>query len=202
MKYILFIVINMFAFTTLAQTNTTEDTWFKFQTPITEAIEGQDSKDTPLISKDKNGTPTDYTVPVIFTAVSNPDISDIIIDIKQISTKYDKKGSLIIYLNGKVDLSCCYNGEMNIDFYDSDDNLVQKARTDEFGKFKLKSINGKMFTIKDNQIKFNFTSIKTFDLNADIRYATVASSKKPLKSEEATVEESTLAKESKDKGGK
>jgi len=201
MKYILFVVTSLFAFTTLAQTNSTEDTWFKFQTPITESVEGQDSKDTPLVLKDENGTPTNYTVPVVFSAVSNPDISDIIIDIKQISGKYDKKGSLIVYLSGKVDLSCCYNGEMNLDFYDADDNLVQKARTDEFGKFKLKSINGKMFTIKDNQIKFNFTSIKTFDLNADIRFATVTSSKKPLKSEEATVQESTSVKESEDKGG-
>lgn len=180
MKNIIYFAIGMFATVTLAQNNSQEDIWFNFQTPANEAVATVGIPDTPFILKNIHGTPTNYTLPVYFEAVKNPKISDVIIDIKQMSSNIDRRGNQMIYLKGKIDLSCCFNGSIVLEFYDNDDNLVQKAMTDNEGNFKVKSINGNLFEIKSNKLKFNFSKIKTFDQNADIRYAEVKRLKKPL----------------------
>lgn len=194
MKQLLYLAIGIFTTAILAQDNSQQEIWFKFQTPTTDAVTHTGIPDTPFILKNEHGTPTEYTVAAYFEAMSNPKISDVMIDINHISAKFDRRGRQIIYLSGKVDLSCCFNGEMSLDFYDAEDNLVQKARTDALGNFKLKSINGNMFTIKGDKIKFNFTKIKTFDLNADIRYASVSRIKRSLGSENSNQETSIVKK--------
>ena len=194
MKKLLYFAIGMFATATFAQNNTQEDIWFNFLTPANEAVADQatGAPDTPFILKNIHGTPTNYSLPVYFEAVSNPKISDVIIDIKQMSSSTDRRGNQMIYLKGKIDLSCCFNGSIVLEFYNLEDNLVQKVMTDADGNFKLKSINGNMFEIKENKLKFNFSKIKTFDQNADIRFAQVKRIKTPLGSELETVQEKSI----------
>ncbi len=95
------------------------------------------------------------------------------------SIKYEavEKGRPIIYLDGKIDLSCCRNRPLNLELYDKDDNLIQFARTEDDGVFKLKSINGNILEIKNNKIKFNFKKIKTIDVNLDERFASLERNK-------------------------
>jgi len=183
MKKLLYFAIGMFTTLTVAQNNSNEDIWFNFQTPANEAVADYGIPDTPFILKDKFGTPTDYTIPVYFEAIKSTKVSEVIIDITQMSANIDKRGRRIIYLKGKIDLSCCFNGNIVLEFFDENDFLVQKATSDAEGNFKIKSINGNMFDIKDNKIKFNFAKIKTFDQNADIRFAEVKRIKRPLGSD-------------------
>ena len=194
MKKLLYFAIGMFATVSFAQNTSQQDIWFNFQTPATEAVAdaGTGIPDTPFTLKNEHGTPTDYTLPVYFEAINNPKISDVIVDIKQMSANIDRRGRRMIYLKGKIDLSCCFNGSIVIEFYDLDDNLVQKATTDTDGNFKIKSINGNMFEIKGKKLKFNFAKIKTFDQNADIRFAEVKRIKRPLGSELETVQEKSI----------
>ena len=194
MKKLLYFVISLFATITFAQNNSQEDIWYNFLTPANEAVAEQATGilDTPFILKNIHGTPTNYTLPVYFDAIKDSKISDVIIDIKQMASSTDRRGNQMIYLHGKVDLSCCFNGSISLEFYDLDDNLVQKAMTDADGNFKMKSINGNMFEIKGNKLKFNFSKIKTFDQNADIRFAEVKRIKTPLGSELETVQEKSI----------
>ena len=199
MKKLLYFAIGMFATVTFAQNNPQQDIWFNLQTPANEAVadEAAGIPDAPFILKNIHGTPTNYTLPVYFEAISNTKISDVIIDIKQMSSSTDRRGNKMIYLKGKIDLSCCFNGSIVLEFYDLEDNLVQKAMTDSEGNFKIKSISGNMFEIKKNKIKFNFSKIKTFDQNADIRYAEVKRIKRPLGSELETVQEKSIVEKNK-----
>ena len=95
------------------------------------------------------------------------------------SIKYEavEKGRQIVYLDGKIDLSCCRNRPLNMELYDKDNNLIQFARTENDGIFKLKSINGNILEIKNNKIKFNFKKIKTIDENLDERFASLERNK-------------------------
>lgn len=194
MKNLFYFAIGMFATLTFAQNNSQQDTWYNFQTPAT--LEVADSvigvPDTPFIFKNEYGTATNYTLPVYFDAISKPKMSDVIIDIKHMSSNVNRRGNRIIYLAGKIDLSCCFDGSIVLEFYDQNDNLVQKATTDVEGNFKIKSINGKIFEVKDNKLKFNFSKIKTFDQNADVRFAEVKRIKRPLGSEVKTVQEKSI----------
>lgn len=87
------------------------------------------------------------------------------------------KSRQIVYLDGKIDLSCCRNRPLNMELYDKDDNLIQYARTESDGSFKLKSINGNILEIKNKKIKFNFKKIKTIDVNLDERFASLERNK-------------------------
>lgn len=95
------------------------------------------------------------------------------------SVKYEAldKARQIVYLDGNIDLTCCKNRPLNMELYDKDDNLIQFARTESNGSFKLKSINGNILEIKNNKIKFNFKKIKTIDVNLDERFASLERNK-------------------------
>jgi len=192
MKKLLYFAIGMFTTLTIAQNNTQKDNWFNFQTPANEVVADLGIPDTPFILKDKLGKPTDYTLPIYFDAIAKPEISDVIIDIVQMSSNVDRRGRRMIYLKGKIDLSCCFNGDIVLEFYDENDNLIQKAMSDAEGNFKIKSISGNMFEIKGNKIKFNFAKIKTFDQNADIRFAELKRIKRPLGSEAGHAQEKSI----------
>ena len=91
------------------------------------------------------------------------------------SIKYEAidKGKGIVQLVGTIDLSCCRNRPVNMEFFDKKGNFIQFSRTDNSGIFKLKSINGNILEIKNKKIKFNFKKLKTIDVNLDERFATL-----------------------------
>ncbi len=97
------------------------------------------------------------------------------------SIKYEaiSEDRQIVYFDGNVNLSCCRNRPINMEFYDDQENLIQFSRTDEKGNFKLKSVNGNMMEIKNNKIKINFKRLKTIDENWDERYASLERKSKP-----------------------
>ncbi len=181
----------MCAFLTNAQEN-----WIQFKdypTDINIALdEDSNFKDTPLVLKNRDNEVSNYILPVKFTAQKQEGLTDLDIKIKGVCTSYDTRGRLIIYLRGKIDMSCCYQASISLELYDDHDKLIQLAKTDEFGNFKLKGINGNMIEIKNGKLKFNFTKLKTFDANGDIRYALIEVYEKPIDEQFNTVQENTV----------
>lgn len=178
-KVILYNLVLLCAFFTNAQ-----DNWIKFKDYPTDINinlqEESDIKDTPFVLKSKEGQLYNYILPVKFTPIKQEGLSDLDIKIKSINASYDTKGRLMVYFRGRIDMSCCYQASISLEFYDENDNLIQLAKTDEFGNFKLKSINGNLIEISQGEIKFNFTKLKSFDANADVRFATIEIYKKPI----------------------
>lgn len=124
-----------------------------------------------------DGKVTILKAPVKLIAKNDGRLVPLNISIDSIKYEAVEKGRQIVYLDGKIDLSCCRNRPINMELYDKDNNLIQFARTENDGVFKLKSINGNILEIKNNKIKFNFKKIKTIDVNLDERFASLERNK-------------------------
>lgn len=173
-----------------------QDNWINFKNYPTDINidlnKESDIKDTPFVLKNKEEQLYNYIIPVKFTPEKQDGLSDLNIKIKNINASYDIKGRLMIYFRGKIDMSCCYQASISLEFYDDNDNLIQLSKTDEFGNFKLKSINGNLIEIKQGKLKFNFTKLKSFDANADVRYATIEVYEKPIDEQFKTLQTNTV----------
>lgn len=161
-----------------------QENWINFKSYPTDLvidIEGNSElQDTPFVFIDRQDQASNYLLPVKLITETYEDIPDMDIKINSIAASYDNKGRLMIYFRGKIDMSCCYPSPIAIKFYDSKGNLIQIAKTDEKGNFKVKSINGNIIEISKGRIKFNFSKLQTFDGNADMRYAYMGVYKKPI----------------------
>ena len=130
-------------------------------------------KDVPVKLISENGSVTYLSAPIKFIAKKDDRLKAMEIHIDSIKYEALDENRQIVYLDGYVNLSCCRNRPINMEFYDEDENLIQFSRTDDLGNFKLKSINGNMMEIKNNKIKINFKKLKTIDENWDERYASL-----------------------------
>ena len=130
-------------------------------------------EDIPVKLTSEKGNITYLSAPIKFIPKNDDRLKPLEIAIDSIKYEAIDVNRQIVYLDGKVDLSCCRNRPINMEFYDDRENLIQFSRTDENGNFKLKSINGNMLEIKNNKIKINFKKLKTIDENWDERYASL-----------------------------
>ena len=120
-----------------------------------------------------NGETNYFKAPVKLLPKNTNRLLPLKISVDTIKYEAINKGKEIVHLVGKVDLSCCRNRPVNMEFFDKDGNFIQFARTDNYGNFKLQSINGNILEIKNKKIKFNFKKLKTIDVNLDERFATL-----------------------------
>lgn len=177
-------IILISVFTLISVLLTAQENWINFKSYPTDLvinIEGNSElQDTPFVFINREDQAFNYLLPVKLITETYESISDMDMKISSIAASYDKKGRLIIYFRGKIDMSCCYPSPIAIKFYDSKGNLIQVAKTDDKGNFKVKSINGNIIEISKGRIKFNFSKLQTFDGNADMRYAYMGVYKKPI----------------------
>lgn len=129
--------------------------------------------DIPVKLTSEKGNITFLSAPIKFIPKKDDRLKAMSIAIDSIKYEAESEDRQIVFLDGKVDLSCCRNRPINMEFYDDEDNLIQFSRTDEEGNFKLKSVNGNMLEIKNNKIKINFKRLKSIDENWDERYASL-----------------------------
>ena len=123
--------------------------------------------DIPVKLTSEKGNITFLSAPIKFIPKKDDRLKAMSIAIDSIKYEAESEDRQIVFLDGKVDLSCCRNRPINMEFYDDEDNLIQFSRTDEEGNFKLKSVNGNMLEIKNNKIKINFKWLKSIDENWD-----------------------------------
>jgi len=163
--------------------NAQED-WIRFKDYPTDLVininEDSNLDDTPFVFINRDEQAYNYVIPVKLESQKYETVSNMEIKITSIAASYDSKDRLMVYLRGKIDMSCCYPSPITLEFYDHKNNLIQLAKTDVSGNFKVKSINGNMMEISKGKIKFNFSKVVTFDGNADTRNAEVIVYKKQI----------------------
>lgn len=120
-----------------------------------------------------NGETKYFKAPVKLLPKNTNRLLPLKISIDSITYEANDRDRGIVQLMGRVDLSCCRNKPVNMELIDKDGNFIQYARTDNYGHFKLQSINGIILEIKNNKIKFNFKKLKTIDINLGERFATL-----------------------------
>ncbi len=175
--------------------NAQED-WIRFKDYPTDLVinvnEDSNLDDTPFVFINRDEQAYNYVIPVKLETQTYETVSNMEIKITSIAASYDRKDRLMIYLRGKIDMSCCYPSPITLEFYDHKNNLVQLAKTDLSGNFKVKSINGNMMEISKGRIKFNFSKVVTFDGNADTRNAEVVVYKKQIDEQFASSQNGTV----------
>ncbi len=152
--------------------------------------------DIPVKLTSEKGSITFLSAPIKFIPKKDDRLKAMEIAIDSIKYEAISNDRQIVFLDGKVDLSCCRNRPINMEFYDDEENLIQFSRTDEEGNFKLKSVNGNMLEIKNNKIKINFKKLKSIDENWDERYSslernTILSDKKIERLQKKELKETT-----------
>ncbi len=135
-------------------------------------LENNNTDITVKLTSEK-GSITFLSAPIKFIPKKDDRLKAMEIAIDSIKYEAISLDRQIVFLDGKVDLSCCRNKPINMEFYDEEENLIQFSRTDDEGNFKLKSVNGNMLEIKNNKIKINFKKLKTIDENWDERYSSL-----------------------------
>lgn len=151
-------------------------------------------KNVPVKMTSESGSITYLSAPIKFISKKDEKLKAMEIHIDSIKYEAIDENRQIVYLDGYVNLSCCRNRPINMEFYDDDENLIQFSRTDELGNFKLKSINGNMMEIKNNKIKINFKKLKTIDENWDERYATLERESMPSENQIKRLQNKELKK--------
>ncbi len=191
-KTILYSLVLLFSATLL----NAQENWIRFKDyPIDIVIDvtqDSDLNDTPFVFINRQGQASNYVIPVKLESQTYENIPNMDIKVKSIAASYDNKDRLMLYLRGKIDMSCCYPSPITLEFYDHNRNLIQIAKTDKSGNFKVKSINGNMMEISKGRIKFNFSKVMSFDGNADIRNAEVVVYKKLIDEQFESSQKGTL----------
>lgn len=168
MKRIILVAISISLFTCSLAQNKKE-----YQDPAYWIDFENNNKDIPVKLTSEKGSITFLSAPIKFIPQKNKKLKAMEIAIDSIKYEVISEDRQIVFLDGKVDLSCCRNKPINMEFYDDEENLIQFSRTDEEGNFKLKSVNGNMLEIKNNKIKINFKKLKSIDENWDERYSSL-----------------------------
>lgn len=169
MKRIILVAISIsFCICSLAQNNKKD-----YQDPAYWIDFENNNEDIPVKLTSEKGSIAFLSAPLKFIPRKDDRLKAMEIAIDSIKYEAIDENRQIVYLDGKVDLSCCRNQPINMEFYDDEENLIQFSRTDHEGNFKLKSVNGNMLEIRNNKIKINFKKLKTIDENWDERYASL-----------------------------
>ena len=76
-------------------------------------------------------------------------------------------------------MSCCNNKPVTLEFQDEEGYAVQFSSTDDYGKFKAISPNGKLMEFDNYRIKFNFDRIMVTDIDLNSKKVVLKWLKKP-----------------------
>jgi len=173
-----------------------QENWIRFKDyPTDLAInieEDSNIQDTPFVFINREDVIYNYVIPVKLESQTYEGIPNMDIKFTSVAASYDAKDRLMVYVRGKIDMSCCYPSPITLEFYDIKNNLIQIAKTDKSGNFKIKSINGNMVEISKGRVKFNFSRVMTFDGNADIRNADVVVYKKLIDEQFDSTQKATV----------
>lgn len=189
------LVLTLLIFTSIAIK--AQEEWIRFKDYPTDLIFNLEAEskieDTPFVFKNREGQAFSYVIPVKLITAANDNIENMDVKFRSIAASYDRKDRLVIYLRGKIDMSCCYPAPISLEFFDGNGKLIQIAQTDINGNFKVKSINGNMAEISKGRIKFNFSKMSSFDGNADTRATFLSVYKKPIDKQFETASKATVS---------
>jgi len=127
--------------------------------------------------------PEMYSTPVKFVTEKENDIFGLKLDIEFLKYGFTEEGKELVQLEGSLNLSCCKNKPVTLEFQDKDGNAVQFTSTDDTGKFKATSPNGKLIEFSNYRIKFNFDRIKATDIDLNSKDVVLKWLNKPSEKE-------------------
>jgi len=107
--------------------------------------------------------PEMYSAPIKFVPEKENDLFGLKLEILFLKYGFTEEGKEMVLLEGNLDLSCCKNKPVRLEFQDIHGNPVQFADTDDQGNFILTSPNGKLMKFNEYKLKLNFNKIIATD---------------------------------------
>ena len=107
--------------------------------------------------------PEIYAAPIKFVSSKENDIFAPKISIDFLKYGFNEKDEELVLIEGTVNLSCCANKPVKLQFINNDGDPIQFGETDENGVFIFTSPNGKLMEFNNYRLKMNFDTIKVID---------------------------------------
>ncbi len=107
--------------------------------------------------------PEMYSAPIKFVSSKENDLFALKVSIDFLKYGFDENGKERVQLEGSVNLSCCKNKAVKLQFINDEGNPVLFGDTDDQGKFKFTSANGRLMEFNNYKVKLNFDIIKVID---------------------------------------
>ena len=123
--------------------------------------------------------PEMYSTPIKFVSEKENDIFSLKLAIDFLKYGFNEDGKELVQIEGSLNLSCCKNKPVTLEFQDNEGNAVQFTSTDDTGKFKATSPNGKLMEFSNYRIKFNFNKIKATDIDLNSKHVILKWTNKP-----------------------
>lgn len=107
--------------------------------------------------------PEVYSAPITLVSAKENDIFAPKVAIEFLKYGFNEEGEEVVLMEGTVDLKCCNNKPVRLQFINNDGDPVQFGETNDEGYFMFKGRNGRLMEFDNYRIKFNFVTIKIID---------------------------------------
>jgi len=135
------------------------------------------------ITPRKGQLPEMFSAPIKFVSEKENNIFDLKLTFEFLKYGFNEEGNELVQLEGFLDLSCCKNKPVILEFQDKEGNAVHFTSTDEEGNFKATSPNGKLMEFSNYRIKFNFNRIMATDIDLNSKKVVLKWLNKPSEKE-------------------
>ena len=113
--------------------------------------------------------PEMYSAPIAFVSEKESDVFGLELNIDFLKFGFNEDGTELVLIEGSIDLTCCKNKPVILEFQDHEGYAVQFTTTDDEGKFKATSPNGRLLEFNNYRLKLNFDRIKTTDTDLNTK---------------------------------
>ena len=127
--------------------------------------------------------PEMYSAPIKFESSKDNDLFALKVTIDFLKYGFDKQGKEQVQLEGTVNLACCKNKPVKLQFINDEGNPVLFGDTDDAGKFKFTSANGRLMEFDNYRVKLNFDIIKVIDHDLNEKQVELVWLTRPTRSE-------------------
>lgn len=110
-----------------------------------------------------NQLPEMFSAPIRMVPAKENDIFSPKVAIEFLKYGFNEQDEEMVLIEGTVDLKCCQNKPVKLEFINNDGFPVQFGDTDSSGYFKFTSPNGKLMEFSDYKLKLGFDRIKIID---------------------------------------
>lgn len=107
--------------------------------------------------------PEMYAAPIKFVSQKENDLFAAKVSIDFLKYGFNEKDEEMVLIEGTVNLSCCMNKPVKLQFINNEGYPIQFGSTDETGLFVFTSPNGKLMEFSNYRLKLNFDTIKIID---------------------------------------
>jgi len=120
-----------------------------------------------------------YSAPVDYVSEKENDLFPLGFKTRYFKFGFDKNDKEVVQFWGTIDLSCCKNKPVKVEFLDKEDKPIHFLTTEEDGSFKAIGPNGGILEFDNYRLKINVKKIKVIDEELNEKFVVLKWLNKP-----------------------